>query len=199
LPAKGWLCWDIDGVLVDELPWETDWRSGFSPEARGLYRALGEDERWQACLQGEVRAYDLLGLLAKESGLVSDLPDQVLRLWHGREVKLNVPLMALMKEMKNQGWKNAIASNQDKDRAGILRRFLPVEEIVDAWAFSCELGAAKPMKEFYEALREKVALDGAMYVMIDDVVANLKVPNDLGWGTHHYKNLPGLTAYLETL
>jgi putative hydrolase of the HAD superfamily len=199
LPAKGWLCWDIDGVLVDQLPWETDWRSGFSPEAHALYQALGGDERWQECLRGETRACDVLNLLANESKLSPELPDQVLALWHGREVKLNTPLLALMKEMKGRGWKNTIASNQDKDRAEILRRFLPVEGIVDAWGFSCKLGAAKPMKEFYEALREKIALDGVTYVMIDDVVANLKAPNALGWRTHHYKNLLELTAYLETL
>jgi HAD superfamily hydrolase (TIGR01509 family) len=198
-PVKGLLCWDIDGVLIDELPWKTDWRDSYSPEARALYQTLNNDERWQACLRGESRACDVLGLLTLESKLPSDLPEQVLRLWHGREVGLNTPLVALMKAMGTRGWRNIIASNQDKDRAEILQRFLPIKELVEAWGFSCRLGAAKPAEDFFKAIMDKFGEKGMLYVMIDDVLENLKAPNKLGWKTHHYKNIPALTAYLENL
>lgn len=199
---KGLICWDIDGVLIQHaIASGRDWREEFAnPQALELYTSFeGHDPRWQACLKGELEILPTLRQKAKELGFMDDVVTHTLRVWHGRNTYWNHETLALMAYMKRSGWLTAIASNQDKSRATLLRQALWLEEIVDVWGFSCELGQTKAEEDFFKSLCMKAHAENLRCIMIDDVAANLVAPARLGWGTHLFTDNHKLKHFLEDL
>jgi putative hydrolase of the HAD superfamily len=73
-----------------------------------------------------------------------------------------------------------LASNQDSYRAQVMREHLRYADLLDGLFFSCEIGAAKPDADFFDAVVARLGLAAAEVLFIDDVAANVTAARTAG-------------------
>jgi putative hydrolase of the HAD superfamily len=142
---------------------------------------------------------DAVAQKSAELGITLADQNDLLREWQGVFL-FRQGTIRLIRSMKQRGWQTAIASNQDGRRAQTLRQILFLDDVVDVWGFSAEMGLAKPDPAFYRAIHAMAKVPATLpCVMIDDKPDNLEAPAAMGWYTHLYQTEAGLEAFLATL
>ena len=96
-----------------------------------------------------------------------------------------VPTAALIKELKERGYKLYVLSNMSKEYIAYLRRF-PVFELFDYQVVSCEIGLGKPDRRIYEYLLSHCQLDASETIFIDDRKDNVEAAAELGITPFHF-------------
>lgn len=89
-------------------------------------------------------------------------------------------------------YKTALLTNAWKGaRQSLAENYGLIEQrTVDQIIISSEQGVAKPDKEIYYILKEKMGCDFQEILFIDDFIENIQVANELGIQTIHYQ--PGM-------
>jgi putative hydrolase of the HAD superfamily len=122
------------------------------------------------------------------SGLASQLSEQL-----GRPVTLdgfgeryfanlepNTPMIDYMRSLRERGYKLAICTNNVREWEPLWRRMVPVEEIFHVVVDSAFVGARKPEPRIYELTLERLGVEPAGAVMIDDIEINCQAAEGLG-------------------
>ena len=95
------------------------------------------------------------------------------------------PTVALIKELKERGYRLYVLSNMSKEYIEYLRRF-SVFDYFDEQVVSCEIHLGKPDPKIYEYLLSHCGLNPAETIFIDDRKDNVEVAEGLGIVPFHF-------------
>src|SRR5262249_57019733 len=73
---------------------------------------------------------------------LSERLDEVLSSW--REIEVDQDVAALIHELRAEGVRCYLATNQQNMRAAYMRKTLDYDDLFDGQFFSCDMGVAKP-------------------------------------------------------
>jgi epoxide hydrolase-like predicted phosphatase len=154
-----------------------------NPEARDLLIALEEGRMEEAEFEPQLAA-----LLKVEPLNLID------RLFAGSSLD---PLMiAAVRAAHDSGIRTGLVSNS----WGVRRYPRPLmDEIFDGIVISGEVGMRKPALRLYELGAERIGVEPAACVYVDDLPFNLEPPRELGMATIHHVHSTETIAELERL
>lgn len=177
------ILWDADGVL-QRIPNDT-WPLAVSvvtqvPDA--LTGADIDEERIRA--------------LVHSSGL-DDRLDDVLSVWWTFDIVQSV--LALVSQIKAQGIRCFLATNQDVYRAACMRIHTPYEQVFDGAYYSCDMGVAKPSMGFFERIVSDLAIPAQDVLFIDDQAANVACARNAGLNAEQWTHSDGVENLTDLL
>jgi putative hydrolase of the HAD superfamily len=101
----------------------------------------------------------------------------------------NEPMIELMREVKAQGFRMALLTNNVREWEPLWRSMLPVDEIFEVVVDSGFVGCRKPDPEIYELTQERVGNPAPEECLfIDDTNVNCDTARDLGMTSVHYQH-----------
>jgi len=133
------------------------------------------------------------------SSLNMELPDDYETLWIAKLeelCKINEGVMAIVKKLKQKGYKLAILSNNERSHA-IWGKKIGSFQHFDIQVNSFEVHIIKPDERIYKLTLEKMGLKGEECVFIDDKEENLSPARKLGIHAIHFKNAEQLRKDLS--
>jgi putative hydrolase of the HAD superfamily len=103
----------------------------------------------------------------------------------------NEPMIELMRELKRDGYRMAMLTNNVREWEPLWRSMLPVDEIFELVVDSAFVGMRKPDREIYELILERLGgTRPAECLFVDDVDANVETAASLGMTAVQYRE-PG--------
>lgn len=180
---------DFGGVLTTPLlaafaAFQDD--SGISPENLGLAMREGLAEGEELPLfkleRGEISEDEFIDRL--EAGLESILGHRP-HLHHFRQrfwgaLHPNEEMIALMRELKANGLKMAMLTNNVREWEPLWRSMLPVDEIFEEIVDSAFVGCRKPEARIYELTLERIGMPAEACLFIDDLQINCEAAERAG-------------------
>ena len=101
----------------------------------------------------------------------------------------NEPMIDLMREVKEQGHRMALLTNNVREWEPLWRTMLPVDEIFEVVVDSGFVGCRKPDREIYElTLKRLGGTDPKQCLFIDDTEVNCDAARELGMSAVHYRD-----------
>ena len=181
---------DFGGVLTNRLieafaAFQDE--SGISAEqlGRGMQRIAKRDGEYPLYRleRGEISERDFLENLSW--ALVEELGHRPTL--HGfseiyfKALRPNEPMLALMRELREHGFRMAILTNNVREWEAKWRAKLPIDEIFELVVDSAWVGMRKPEREIYELTLEKLgAVAPKECLFVDDNELNVAAARDLG-------------------
>ncbi|HWE32809.1 MAG TPA: HAD family phosphatase [Solirubrobacteraceae bacterium] len=92
----------------------------------------------------------------------------------------NEQMIEYMRELRERGYKLAICTNNVREWEARWRAMLPVDEIFEVIIDSGFVGMRKPEPQIYELTLERLGVDAAQALLIDDVELNCQGARDVG-------------------
>jgi putative hydrolase of the HAD superfamily len=113
----------------------------------------------------------------------------------------NEPMIALMRELKDDGHRMAMLTNNVREWEPLWRAMLPVDEIFELVVDSAFVGLRKPESEIYELTLERLGgVPPGSCLFIDDADVNCEAAAKLGMAAVHYmQNDQAIPEIRETL
>jgi putative hydrolase of the HAD superfamily len=100
----------------------------------------------------------------------------------------NEPMIELMQELKESGYRMAMLTNNVREWEPLWRSMLPVDEIFELVVDSAFVDARKPEPEIYEITLERLGgVEPGACIFIDDIEANIEAARELGMSAVHYR------------
>jgi len=130
-------------------------------------------------MRGEISENEYWNELRDNYGFqINDSISDEFKKWNG--LVANQDVLALVEEVKNQGWQTAILSNVIEPTYNVLQAvgFYDKFDVVIA---SCKEGFAKPEKQIYQLALERLNTTPEESVFIDDKQANLDPAQEMGF------------------
>jgi putative hydrolase of the HAD superfamily len=167
---------------------------GISPENLGKAMRVGLAEGEELPLfrleRGEISEDEFIERL--EDGLESIL-DHRPRLHHFRQkfwgaLHPNEEMIALMHELRAEGLKMAMLTNNVREWEPLWRSMLPVDEIFEEIVDSAFVGCRKPEARIYELTLERIGLPAEACLFIDDLPPNVKGAEAVGMQAVHFRD-----------
>ena len=106
-------------------------------------------------------------------------------------------MIAFMRDLRERGYKLAICTNNVREWETQWRAKLPVDEIFDDVIDSAFVGTRKPEPEIYELTLERLGVDAAQAVFIDDIEVNCTAARELGMHAVHFRSTDQAIAEIE--
>lgn len=100
----------------------------------------------------------------------------------------NEAMIELMRELKRDGRRMAMLTNNVREWEPLWRSMLPVDEIFELVVDSAFVGMRKPDREIYELLLERLGTPPHECVFIDDADVNCAAAAELGMTAVHYRD-----------
>jgi putative hydrolase of the HAD superfamily len=92
----------------------------------------------------------------------------------------NPPMIDYMRELKRRGYRLAICTNNVREWEDRWRSMLPVDEIFEVVVDSGFVGTRKPEPEIYEITLQRLGVEPARALFVDDVELNCQGARELG-------------------
>jgi putative hydrolase of the HAD superfamily len=167
---------------------------GVSPEnfSRAL-RAITEEDGENPLFtmeRGEITEVEFLERLA--AGL-EPLLDHEPHLHRFRELfigglEANPPMIDLMRELKAEGMRMAMLTNNVREWEPLWRAMLPVDEIFEIVVDSAFVGVRKPEARIYELTIERLGLPAESCILVDDLLPNCESARAMGMSAVHFQD-----------
>ena len=103
---------------------------------------------------------------------------EVLRLWHHVDVDRDV--VAAVRELRADGVRCALATNQHPERAAYMRENLGYDEVFDDLFYSCDLGVAKPDPDYFTEAVRRLGTEPGRTLLLDDNSDNVAGAKEAG-------------------
>ncbi len=197
---------DFGGVLTSPLLdsfLAFEEQSGISPAALG--QALGAiSERHGShplaeLETGRMSEKEFLAALARE--LSEQLDRDVELAGFGEQyfehLEPNREMIDYMRSLRERGYRMAICTNNVKEWEERWRSMLPVEEIFDVVVDSAFVGARKPEPRIYEITLERLGVEPAAALLVDDIEINCDAARELGIRAVRFKSSEQAIAEIE--
>jgi putative hydrolase of the HAD superfamily len=111
----------------------------------------------------------------------------------------NVGMIDLIREVKREGYRAALLTNNVKEWEPLWRSMLPVDELFETVVDSGFVGCRKPDPRIYELTLTRVDLPPEACVFIDDMEINCQAAVDLGMQAIHFRETAQARADLHEL
>lgn len=167
---------------------------GVSPENFGTALRTLTEERGENPLfemeRGEITEVEFLELLGK--GL-EPLLDHEPHLHRFRELFIggldaNPEMIELMRELRGDGLRMAMLTNNVREWETLWRAMLPVDEIFEDVIDSAFVGCRKPETRIYELTLERIGMRAEQCVFVDDMAPNIEAARELGFTAVHFQD-----------
>ena len=100
----------------------------------------------------------------------------------------NEPMIELMRELKAEGLKMAMLTNNVREWEPLWRSMLPVDEIFEEIVDSAFVGCRKPEARIYELTLERIGMPAEACLFIDDLHTNCEGGEAAGMNAVHFRN-----------
>jgi putative hydrolase of the HAD superfamily len=100
----------------------------------------------------------------------------------------NGPMIELMRELKGEGYRMAMLTNNVREWEPLWRSMLPVDEIFEAVVDSGFVGVRKPEPQIYEMTLERIGLPGEACLFVDDLPHNCDGAREAGMTAVHFRD-----------
>jgi putative hydrolase of the HAD superfamily len=190
------LLWDADGVLPHPRhEWAPRLEAWGGP---GFAEALFAAEL--PALRGAQRFRDSLsGLLLDWPGVTASV-DDLLGLWE--LVDPDAEAVELVREVAASGVSCVLATNQQDHRKEYLRTRFGYDDLFARSFYSCDLGAMKPEREYFERVLAALGIpaeDAGQVGFVDDNRANVATALELGIRAVHHDPSSGISGLRRAL
>lgn len=105
-------------------------------------------------------------------------------------LKANAPMIDLMRDLRGEGYRMAMLTNNVKEWEPHWRPMLPVDEIFELVVDSAFVGMRKPEPGIFALTVERIGLPAAECLLVDDMELNIEAAREFGMRTVHYRE-PG--------
>lgn len=130
-------------------------------------------------------------------GIDLDADELYADLWNAIEV---APEMRdLVHRARAAGYGVHLGTNQHRQRAAYMRTELGYDDLFDVSCYSCELGAVKPERAFFERALDRIGAPAATVLFVDDSLRNVEGARAAGLAAEHWDLARGLPALLDLL
>jgi putative hydrolase of the HAD superfamily len=188
---------DFGGVLTTPLfaafaAFQDD--SGITPEQLGRAMRAGLEEGEEIPLfkleRGEISEDDFIDRLS--DGLEPILGHRP-HMHHFRQrfwgaLEPNAEMIALMRELRANGLKMTMLTNNVREWEPIWRAMLPVDEIFEEIVDSAFVGCRKPEARIYELTLERIGMPAGACLFIDDLQPNIEGAEAAGMNAVHFRD-----------
>lgn len=165
-----------------------------APEATAaLAHAVFGHADWHAFDRGVLAASEVSERTARRLGLhepsLATLIEQIAD--HLQPIHESVALLRSLRDLKAHGRTDInlyFLSNMPLPYARVLERKHDWMQWFDGGVFSGDVKLIKPEPAIYQLLQDRHALDPAQTVFIDDLLANVKAAQALGWHGIHFES-----------
>lgn len=99
----------------------------------------------------------------------------------------NPGMLDLIREVRRDGFRTALLTNNVKEWEAAWRSMLPVDELFETVVDSAFVGCRKPDPRIYQLTLERVELEPEQCIFIDDMEVNIKAANELGLRGVHFR------------
>jgi putative hydrolase of the HAD superfamily len=100
----------------------------------------------------------------------------------------NPPMIELMRELKGNGYRMAMLTNNVREWEPLWRSMLPVDEIFEIVVDSGFVGCRKPESKIYALTLERVGAPAEACLFVDDVVVNCEGARRAGMSAVHFRD-----------
>ena len=167
---------------------------GISPENLGeAMRILAEEDGENplyALERGEMAEADFLARLSEGLEPLLGHPPQLHRFreTYFEALHPNEPMIELMRELKAEGRRMAMLTNNVREWEPVWRSMLPVDEIFETVVDSGFVGCRKPEARIYELTLERLGLPAAACLFVDDLAHNCEGARAAGMSAVHFRD-----------
>jgi epoxide hydrolase-like predicted phosphatase len=141
------------------------------------------DHTWHRLERGEITlaaAREEIMAEGARQGLVFEPIEILSRLAGGRE-GVRTPLVDRVRELRREGYRTALVTNNVAEFRSTWHTMIPVGEIFDVVVDSSEVGIRKPDPAIYRLTLERLGdVPPERSVFLDDAESNVKAATDLG-------------------
>lgn len=149
-----------------------------------------------AAQRGEISAQALWEALAQQWGLPPEKAEWLgLRFWEG--IRIDYELIDWLRRLRPR-YHTGLLSNAWDDLRSMLRK-LGIDDAFDTIVISAEERLMKPQPEIYHRLLERLGVEPAQAVFVDDRRENVQAAHNLGFRTVHYRRREQALAELRNL
>jgi epoxide hydrolase-like predicted phosphatase len=106
-------------------------------------------------------------------------------------------MIALMRDLRERGYKLAICTNNVREWESQWRAKLPVDEIFHDVVDSAFVGTRKPEAKIYELTLDRLGIAAEQALFIDDIEVNCTAARDLGIHVIWFKTTEQAIAEIE--
>ena len=184
-PPKA-LLFDADHVVQRAAPYQQRLKNAFglNPDdadacAKELYAAEA------TTLTGNRTVLDAMGPIIEKWGRGKVTPKAFFAEWN--DIRVDKPVLALISDLRAQGYYCALASNQHAERAHYMVDSLHIDLYFDHLFFSFELGFAKPDPQFFRAISDETRWPPQAHLFIDDNADNVAGAASIGMQAIQYE------------
>ena len=100
----------------------------------------------------------------------------------------NPPMIELMRQLKSEGLRMAMLTNNVKEWEPLWRPMLPVDEIFEFVVDSAFVGCRKPEPRIYELTLERLGLPAEACMLVDDLAPNCEGARAVGMQAVHFRD-----------
>jgi putative hydrolase of the HAD superfamily len=167
---------------------------GISPENLGrAMRAVAEEDGENplyALERGEMAEVDFLDRLGDGlEPLLGHRPHlHRFRETYFAALEPNLPMIELMHELKAEGKRMAMLTNNVREWEPLWRSMLPVDEIFETVVDSGFVGVRKPEARIYEMTLERLGLPAESCLFVDDLAHNCDGAREAGMNAVHFQD-----------
>jgi putative hydrolase of the HAD superfamily len=190
--------WDADGVL-QHLPdgWEASMRPVVEGHVTDLDAFLAEAfEAERPALVGQANWLEILPALLERWG-VPHLYDRAVQVW--LSIVPQEGVRDLVTSLRDDGIRCYLATNQTAQRGRYMAEHLGYDDLLDGAFWSYELGLAKPDPAYFTTILDKLGLEAAEVLFVDDSVASVEAARSVGMAAEHWHVDRGIRALRDLL
>jgi putative hydrolase of the HAD superfamily len=123
--------------------------------------------------------------------------DDLLDYWFRSEHVVSTEALQWVRSLRKKGHRCVLGTNQEKYRTDYLRTEMRLAGEFDQVFASCELGAAKPAREFFLRIEDQLRLPSGALCLVDDSEKNVVAARNAGWRGVWYRGIKDLAAIDE--
>ncbi len=184
---------DADGV-VQALP--GGWRAALGPFLGDRAEEFVTELDEQGCLRGE----PFLPVLERALvGFAIGTPATEVYAATWERIAPEPAVLELADRLRATGIGVHLATNQHPERAAYMRRELGYDARFDTQFYSCELGAAKPERGFFERILAAVGAIPEEVLFVDDSERNVAGAREVGLAAEQWHLDDGVPALRDLL
>jgi epoxide hydrolase-like predicted phosphatase len=100
----------------------------------------------------------------------------------------NEPMIELMRDLRDQGFRMAMLTNNVREWEALWRAKLPVDEIFEVVVDSAFVGMRKPEPAIYRLTCERLGVEASECLFIDDLEVNCDAARAAGMTPVHFRD-----------
>mgnify|MGYP001820236158 FL=1 len=184
---------DADGVLIE--PWGFDQALehdyGIAPQTtRPFFQGPFLD-----CLIGQADLTRVIGPYLDEWGWPHSV-EELITLWLTSENQPQAEVLSHVASIRHKGGFCALASNQEQRRARFIEQEM-FHGLFDRFYFSCDLGVAKPQREYFQTIAQDLDVAPERIHFWDDTQQHVDGARQCGWNAYFYSGPDSLSVSNE--